>query len=214
MKNIIVLSFFVSIIFLSNCSSFNLNNTNTEIENININHAIATIESEYNSSLNTIASETIDSVNLALNSLEVIEVIGVEEPTVPLIVSRRFPSLNFKRETPYIHPINSDIHAYKVFNVGIVDLFVNQAPSNHHPSENHTFLDITDRVVSNGDDNGLLGFAIDPWFHYNGLVYLYYTSTNSQDSIVTRVSRFNKNVSDQLKADPNSEVILLEIPFP
>ena len=105
MKNIVALPFFISIIFLSNCSNFNLDNANKEIENTNINHAIATIESYYNASLNPFASETIDAINLALNSLEVIEVIGVEEPTAPLIVSRPFPSLNFKRETPYIHPI-------------------------------------------------------------------------------------------------------------
>ena len=214
MKNIVALSFFISIIFLSNCSSSNLDNTNKEIENTNINHAIATIESKYNSSLNTIASETIDSVNLALNSLEVIDVIGVEESTAPLIISRRFPSLNFQRETPYIHPVDSDIYAYKVFKVGIVDIFKNQAPNNHHPSENHTFLDITDRVVSKDDNTGLLGFAIDLGYHYNGLFYLHYTSINSEASIVTRVSQFNNHPSNPLTANPQSEVILMEIPFP
>ena len=42
----------------------------TKIANINITHAIATIESEYNSSLNTAFAEGIYSLNQALNSYQ------------------------------------------------------------------------------------------------------------------------------------------------
>ena len=222
MKNIAVLTLSISVLFLSSC--YNPNLDEKEPSYTNINHAIATIESKYNSSLDGAISESINSINHALHSIDGIEVIGLEDPAVQLIVLRRFPSLNFEKITPYIHPIKTEIHAYKVFNVGIVDLFRNQSPDNHQPSENHTFIDITDRVVTDTDipdriitddlNTGLLGFALDPIFHLNGFFYLHYTGISSEGSFVSRVSRFSNPPSNRLTANPQSEVILLEIPLP
>jgi len=71
------------------------------------------------------------------------------------------------------------------------------------------FLDITERVVSAGNEQGLLGLAFDPRYRLNGSFYVNYTGEHG----ATHLSRF------QVTADPNlaeadSEKILLRIPQP
>ncbi len=71
------------------------------------------------------------------------------------------------------------------------------------------FLDITDRVVRAGNEQGLLGLAFDPRYRLNGYFYVNYTGERG----ATRLSRF------QVAADPNlaeagSEKVLLHIPQP
>jgi len=72
-----------------------------------------------------------------------------------------------------------------------------------------SFLDITDRVNSGGNEQGLLGLAFHSDFAQNGFLYVNYTGRRGS----TFISRFN--VSGDV-ADPNSEKILLTVdqPFP
>jgi glucose/arabinose dehydrogenase len=71
------------------------------------------------------------------------------------------------------------------------------------------FLDITNRVGSRGNEQGLLGLAFHPQYAENGLFFINYTNLSGD----TVVSRFQ--ASDDT-ADPNSELILLQIdqPYP
>ncbi|HEX2696750.1 MAG TPA: PQQ-dependent sugar dehydrogenase [Anaerolineales bacterium] len=73
------------------------------------------------------------------------------------------------------------------------------------------FLDITDRVHSTGNEQGLLGLAFDPHYKDNGFFYVNYTGQLG----ATFISRFQVT-SDPNIADPNSEKNLLHInqPFP
>jgi glucose/arabinose dehydrogenase len=65
------------------------------------------------------------------------------------------------------------------------------------------FLDITDRVGSNGNEQGLLGLAFHPAYQENGRFFVNYTDTRGD----TVIARFQ--VSDDPNAvDPNSEVPL------
>ena len=73
------------------------------------------------------------------------------------------------------------------------------------------FLDITDRVGSGSNEQGLLGLAFHPQYSENGWFFVNYTDTNGD----TVIARFQ--VSDDASlADPNSEVELLGIgqPYP
>jgi hypothetical protein len=203
-----------------------------EIANANIIHAIATIESKYNSSLNTALSEGIDSLNQALNSLDGIEVIGVEVATVspifahspeplPTSIPLTIAIAGFDRLITYTLPTNNQKQVYKVFTkdeddspIAIIDLFINQTPSNNYPSDNHAFLNITDRVHTDGANNGLLSLALDSQYQNNGYFYLNYTALTSKNTIVSRVSRFTRNAENPLVANTESEFILLEIPLP
>ena len=73
------------------------------------------------------------------------------------------------------------------------------------------FLDISDRVGSTGNEQGLLGLAFHPQYAQNGRLFVNYTDTNGHDVI----ARYQVS-SDPNSADPNSEVRLLQIddPFP
>jgi glucose/arabinose dehydrogenase len=73
------------------------------------------------------------------------------------------------------------------------------------------FLDITDRVGSNGNEQGLLGLAFHPQYQVNGRFFVNYTDTRGD----TVIARFQVS-SDPNIVDPGSEVPLLGIdqPFP
>ncbi len=74
------------------------------------------------------------------------------------------------------------------------------------------FLDITNRVQSSGNEQGLLGLAFSPNFKQDGYFYVNYINGSGAGS--TRISRFSVLASDSNQADPNSEVILLTFTQP
>ncbi len=69
------------------------------------------------------------------------------------------------------------------------------------------FLTITDRVFSNGSEQGLLGLAFDPDYKTNGFFYVDYTRKNDG---WTRISRFHLT-GDPNHCDSTTEQILLTI---
>jgi len=73
------------------------------------------------------------------------------------------------------------------------------------------FLNITDRVGSNGNEQGLLGFSFHPQYSQNGRFFVNYTDNNGN----TVIARYEVS-SDSNIADPNSEVKLLGVdqPYP
>jgi glucose/arabinose dehydrogenase len=73
------------------------------------------------------------------------------------------------------------------------------------------FLDITDRVDSNGDEQGLLGLAFHMQYAKTGLFFVNYTDHHHHNVI----ARFRVS-SDPDRADPTSEKTLISIddPFP
>ena len=94
-------------------------------------------------------------------------------------------------------------------------LFVIEKPGRIRIIENNQlletpFLDITDRVGSNGNEQGLLGLAFHPRYQENGSFFVNYTDTSGGDTVI---ARFQVS-SDPNVADPNSEVQLLGIDQP
>ncbi len=71
------------------------------------------------------------------------------------------------------------------------------------------FLDLRDRVNTNGLERGLLGLAFDPDFAHNGKFYVDYTGARGD----TFVSRFHADPGSN-QADPSSEQNLLHIQQP
>ncbi len=69
-------------------------------------------------------------------------------------------------------------------------------------------LDIRDRVSRGGSEEGLLGLAVDP--DDQGHLYVYYSAANPRRSVV---SRFDYS-SQTMKADTNSELVILEVAQP
>lgn len=77
------------------------------------------------------------------------------------------------------------------------------------------FLDLSDKVSHwpgpGANEQGLLGLAMHPQYKENGQFFVYYTHGDDDRTVV---SRFNVSADDPNQADPDSEVVLLEIAQP
>jgi glucose/arabinose dehydrogenase len=71
------------------------------------------------------------------------------------------------------------------------------------------FLNISNRVGSGGNEQGLLGLAFHPNYAENGLFFVNYTDKNGN----TVIARYHAT-TDPNVADPNSEVALLHVDQP
>ena len=90
---------------------------------------------------------------------------------------------------------------------GIIHGFVNDP----NVAESFVFLDITNRVSTKGNEEGLLGMAFGPDYNESGKFYVYYSASNPRRSVL---SRFQAQPDDPAQADADSEVIVMEIPQP
>ncbi len=74
------------------------------------------------------------------------------------------------------------------------------------------FLDIDDRVNARGSEEGLLGLALAPAnaTENEGHLYVYYSAANPRRSVVSRFTLSSANT----QADPNSELVILEVAQP
>lgn len=72
------------------------------------------------------------------------------------------------------------------------------------------FLDITDRVLAGGIEQGLLGFVFHPDYANNGLFYAYYTDKGGR----RQLSEFSVSTSDPNIARSESERVLFEFEQP
>ncbi|HEY4606694.1 MAG TPA: PQQ-dependent sugar dehydrogenase [Acidimicrobiia bacterium] len=72
------------------------------------------------------------------------------------------------------------------------------------------FLDLTDRVLANGIEQGLLGLAFHPEYASNGRFYVYYTDQSGR----RQLSEFKVSVSDPNLASPDTERVLIELEQP
>jgi glucose/arabinose dehydrogenase len=70
-----------------------------------------------------------------------------------------------------------------------------------------TFLDITDRVLAGGIEQGLLGLAFHPDFAENGRFFVYYTDRPDANR---QVSEFAVSPTDPNSADASTEKVLYE----
>lgn len=72
------------------------------------------------------------------------------------------------------------------------------------------FLDISDRVLAGGIEQGLLGMAFHPDYESNGRFFLYYTGKGGR----RQLSEFAVTVSDPNRARADSEKVLFEFEQP
>ena len=77
-------------------------------------------------------------------------------------------------------------------------------------SQATTFLDISDRVRRQGNEEGLLGLAFHPDYAANGRFFVYYSASSPRRTVL---SRFQVS-GDQSRADAASEAIVLEVEQP
>lgn len=128
-----------------------------------------------------------------------------------------FPAL----ETLLIAPVGMthDGNTDRVFVTGMtgtIHVFPNR--SNVQISEASVFLDLTEAVHSDFNEQGLLGLTFDPDYANNGYFYVYYVAENVRtqggDWNDTVLDRFQVDPNNPNRALPNSGVRLLSIPQP
>jgi glucose/arabinose dehydrogenase len=74
-------------------------------------------------------------------------------------------------------------------------------------------LDWRARTRREGNEEGLLGLALDPRFAENRFVYLYYTAAGgARRSVIARFTAMGSGT--ELRLDPASEQVILEVPQP
>jgi len=72
------------------------------------------------------------------------------------------------------------------------------------------FLDIRDRVGSQGSEQGILGLAFHPRYEENGFFFVNYTNKNGD----TVIARYSVLVDNPNQADSSSEIKLIQISQP
>jgi len=77
------------------------------------------------------------------------------------------------------------------------------------PSEDGIFLDISDEVSRDGNEEGLLGLALAPDFQTTGVFYVYYSAADPRRSVISRFQSSSGGIGD-----PDSEEVILEVPQP
>jgi glucose/arabinose dehydrogenase len=71
-----------------------------------------------------------------------------------------------------------------------------------------TLLDIRNRVLRGGNEEGFLSLALDPEFPARAYIYTYYSAPNPRRTVLSRFE-----VQDDA-ADPDSELVILEVAQP
>ncbi|MBE0539216.1 MAG: PQQ-dependent sugar dehydrogenase, partial [Ignavibacterium sp.] len=112
-----------------------------------------------------------------------------------------FPNFTFQNAVDLQHANDLSDRLFVVDQSGLIKVFQNDASTNSAKN----FLDITDRVISGGEQ-GLLGLAFHPDYENNGYFYVYYTTPNPLRTIL---SRFQISTMNPDSADKDSELILL-----
>ena len=127
----------------------------------------------------------------------------------PIVLAPAFGGLTFERPVALVFPGDDASRALVVEQPGRILLLTGEAET-WSATE---FLDITDRVNDRGNEEGLLGLALDPDFESNGEFYVYYTASSPRRSVA---SRFTVTDDDIDLADAGSESIIIEVsqPYP
>ena len=122
-------------------------------------------------------------------------------------VEKAFPGLSFRGMVHLTYPDDGSNRLFVVLQPGQVMVFDNDRDT----TSAETFLDIRDQVNDQGSEEGLLGLAFDPQFRANGHFYVYYSASPPKRSVI---SRYSVRAGEPSRADPASEVTVLQIPQP
>ena len=154
-----------------------------------------------------------DNARIILLTVALVALIGLlacdSEPTPPTIsveVERVFSNLSFEEMTNLVQPDDTGDLIFITEQGGVIYSF-----SSNNPQQANVFLDITDRVSRGGNEEGLLGLAFDPDYRENGYLYVYYSVADPSRSVL---ARFSIDEEDTDVADPESEVIIMEVDQP
>jgi len=122
-----------------------------------------------------------------------------------LRLAEAFGGMTFTRPVGLVH---ADDGSGRLFVVEQPGRIVVLSDASDHP-ERSVFLDIRGKVYDRGGEQGLLGLAFHPDFERNGYFYVNYTTQKT-----TVIARYRADPANPDRADPGSELILLEFSQP
>ena len=82
-----------------------------------------------------------------------------------------------------LRPIPGERSRFALVDQGGAIYVISDGPE---PQPGELFLDITGRVRTNGEEEGLLGMAFDPDFEANGRFYAYYSASSPRRTVLSR----------------------------
>lgn len=118
-----------------------------------------------------------------------------------------YPSLEFDRPLCIAYPNDGSGRIFVVEQAGRVHAISDQP----NPSKSQIFLDITAKVRTAHNEEGLLALAFHPDFRINGYFFVYYSASDPRRGVL---SRFQAMAQDRSTADPASEQVILEVNQP
>jgi hypothetical protein len=111
---------------------------------------------------------------------------------------------DFRQPTVLTAPVGDD-RLFVAQRVGVIRIL----DANNEMLE-PAFLDISDRVLANGIEQGLLGLAFHPEYATNGRYFVYFTDRDGR----RQLSEFQVSVSDPNLSSPDTERVLFELDQP
>lgn len=155
------------------------------------------------------------TVTVTLSDALRLENTTVKMPATPppsaFSVTDAFPDIGFWRPTSMESPAGDTKQLFISERGGKIYLIPDTGAPN--PSK-LLFLDISERVLDDGNEQGLKSFALHPDFANNGYFYVCYAywagSKTHSDNANLRLARFQVSPSDRMVADPNSELLLID----
>jgi len=131
---------------------------------------------------------------------------GPQQPLARVALQPAFPALSFVRLTGMYELPDGSNRFLVTEQRGVISIFDNR-PDVQRAS---VFLDISDHVNSQGNEEGLLGLAFAPDFDRSGVFYVDYTAQNPRRTVIARFTAS----ADHSRAAASSQSVILEINQP
>ena len=125
----------------------------------------------------------------------------------PVKLVQAFAKLTFDKPLALVDPGDGSGRLMVAEQSGRVRVFSNSPGV----ASSRVFLDLTSKVDTKGWEEGLLGLAFHPKYKSNGLLYVNYTATSPDRTVV---ARYKVSAKDPDAADPASAVVLLTVAQP
>ena len=126
----------------------------------------------------------------------------------PVALERAFPRLRFERPVLLTHAGDGTDRVFVVEQGGVIRVL----PNDDEVGVSEVFLDLSERVSRQGNEEGLLGLAFAPDHATSGTFYVHYSSSVKDE--VGVVARFQVDPANPSRALAGSEEVVLEQPQP
>lgn len=133
---------------------------------------------------------------------------GAPELVSGVDLVRVYPGLRFERPVFVTGAGDRSGRLYVVEQEGVIRIFDGREDA----KSAEVFLDISEHVSRQGNEEGLLGLAFHPDFADNGEFFVHFSSSRDagENGVAQNViSRFRVSTDDSQRADPESEEVLL-----